>query len=345
MERIGERFIPDKSDLKTEAEHLHRYLSISNLVEGKSVVDLGCGHGYGSQILKNYSTYVGIDIDSEVISGNASRFLDTSIAFLAESADRTSIESNSVDVVVCFEMIEHVAIPVDVIAEAKRILKPNGILFSSTPDKSNYNLSRMIPNEFHLNELEKSEFTDCLDSFFVNNGFYGQSYIAASFLMAELNPNNDATLIRAQDVHSALHNLSTYWVAVSSDSSIPSLENSLFIGKLDRNYDEEIARANKQLGVYETELEKRTNEMVVALDNAASLRNELCVALESVSHLSRKVSDIESLFVELNTRLTFETRVKEAYRKQISLLIVESSLFVRFLRRVKGLITLTFKRR
>jgi ubiquinone/menaquinone biosynthesis C-methylase UbiE len=345
VERIGERFIPDKSDLKTEAEHLHRYLSISKMVEGKSVVDLGCGHGYGSQILKNYSTYVGIDIDHEVISGNASRFLDPSIAFLAESADRTSIESNSVDVVVCFEMIEHVVTPVDVIAEAKRILKPNGILFSSTPDKSNYNLSRMIPNEFHLHELEKSEFSDCLDNFFVNTRFYGQSYIAASFLMAELNPNNDATIIRAEDVHSALHNLSTYWVAVSSDSTNPTLENSIFVGKLDRNYDEEIARANKQLGVYESELEKRTHEMVAALDNAASLGNDLSAALESVSNLSRKVSDLESLLVELNTRLTVETRVKEAYKKQIFLLIVQSSLFFHFLRKVKSVITLTLNRR
>ena len=335
MERIGERFIPDKSDLKTEAEHLHRYLSISNMVEGKSVVDLGCGHGYGSQILINYESYIGIDIDDEVIQRNSSHLSSSSARFLTESADELSIPSQSIDVVVCFEMIEHVQDPKKVLSEAKRVLKPNGILISSTPDKSNYNVSRLVPNEFHLKELEKTEYQQYLDELFVYNRFFGQSFLAASFLLSERHTGNIAKIIKADDLHASLNRLSTYWVAISSNSHTDlEIDDSLLVCKLDRNYDEEISLANIQLNIFENELNLRTNELLDAHEMQQKLETELQRSVALVSDLEERTAILEDGINKTNARLEKERRLKDAYKDQVLYLLVRRSTLIFFLRRL-----------
>ena len=49
-------------------EHLHRYAMLSEIVKGKTVLDIACGEGYGSNILsKNANKVIAIDIDAATI--------------------------------------------------------------------------------------------------------------------------------------------------------------------------------------------------------------------------------------------------------------------------------------
>ncbi len=50
-EFTGERYIPGQGGFQLAYEHLHRYLFASRWAQGKSVLDVGAGVGYGSLTL------------------------------------------------------------------------------------------------------------------------------------------------------------------------------------------------------------------------------------------------------------------------------------------------------
>ena len=49
-------------------DHLHRYAIASNFVEGKVVLDIASGEGYGSNLMSEKASFVyGVDIDESTI--------------------------------------------------------------------------------------------------------------------------------------------------------------------------------------------------------------------------------------------------------------------------------------
>jgi hypothetical protein len=68
-------------------------------------------------------------------------------------------------------------------AEIKRVLKSDGILIISTPDKGYY--EKYFPNfknEFHVKELYEHEFEDLLQGYFKNLSFFAQNNIFGSVI-------------------------------------------------------------------------------------------------------------------------------------------------------------------
>lgn len=64
IEWTGERCVPWTGDLQVVYEHYHRYLLARPLVEGKRVLDLASGEGYGAALLAERATQViGVEID------------------------------------------------------------------------------------------------------------------------------------------------------------------------------------------------------------------------------------------------------------------------------------------
>ncbi len=54
---------------------------------------------------------------------------------MQSSASQLPIETSSIDVIVSFETIEHLTEQEEMMFEIKRVLKPNGIVIISSPDK------------------------------------------------------------------------------------------------------------------------------------------------------------------------------------------------------------------
>ena len=68
LEFTGERFVPSTEVDPTHYEHVHRYIFANQFVNGKKVLDLACGEGYGAKILSENAVEVtGIDIDKTTI--------------------------------------------------------------------------------------------------------------------------------------------------------------------------------------------------------------------------------------------------------------------------------------
>lgn len=91
-----------------------------------SVIDLGCGlRPFELDILRYSDTYTGVDWSNSLH--------DTKADIVADLNQPLSIESESLDSVVSFEVLEHLSEPQVMLKEANRILKKGGVLILSMP--------------------------------------------------------------------------------------------------------------------------------------------------------------------------------------------------------------------
>ncbi len=133
-----ERLSPDTFSMSS-VEHLHRYALAADICGGKDVLDIASGEGYGSNLLAQAAkTVIGVDISTEAIDQAKAKYVRPNLRFLRGAADAIPLDSSSIDVVVSFETLEHHDKHEEMLSEIKRILRPNGLLIISTPDKRFY---------------------------------------------------------------------------------------------------------------------------------------------------------------------------------------------------------------
>jgi SAM-dependent methyltransferase len=80
----------------------------------------------------------------------------------------------SFDAVVSFETIEHITAQEAFLAEIRRVLRPDGLLVLSCPNKTEYTDRRGVVNEFHVRELYRAELAQMIASRFAHALWYGQ---------------------------------------------------------------------------------------------------------------------------------------------------------------------------
>ena len=218
----GERFVPGAGGDEIALEHVHRYAAAAGIAEGKDVVDLGCGAGYGATILAGAGSYRGYDVSAEAVTYARGRFGSTNVEFQVADAAAVPLPDGAVDLVVCFEVLEHVEDPGAIVREACRLLRPGGQFVSSTPDRTAYNRTRQEPNPFHLAEMERHEYESLLGGYFAHVQLYGQAYASTSWLLPENgSPGRQINLLDEKLAGSGPPGVTPiYWVAVCSDEPV-----------------------------------------------------------------------------------------------------------------------------
>ena len=172
-----ERFEDIGSNDQISVEHRHRYQIASQFVGPDSrVLDLGCGLGYGSRYLCRGVSYLGIDISEDAISYCRQVSDVKNVTFEQFNATSIPLPDSSFDVITAFEMLEHVPDPSTVVKEARRLLKPDGLFLSSTPDRDTYDSLLTEPNLFHVSEMSLAEYVSCLEDHFKFNKIMGQFF-------------------------------------------------------------------------------------------------------------------------------------------------------------------------
>jgi SAM-dependent methyltransferase len=160
-EFTGERVIPGQVDADLLNEHQARYAFAARLSRRKQVLDAGCGAGYGSaELARTAAGVLGIDRSADAIAFARETYPAPNLRF--EEADCLSLPASdgSIDLVVAFEVIEHLEDWRGFLREARRVLAPAGQFIVSTPNKLYYSESRRDagPNPFHVHEFEFDEF-------------------------------------------------------------------------------------------------------------------------------------------------------------------------------------------
>ena len=229
----GERYVPEIEG-EIELEHLHRYAIARDLAYGKDVLDIACGEGYGSELLAAVARKVtGVDISEEAIAHASRKYVRPTIAFAVGSCARIPLPDASVDLVVSFETIEHHDQHLEMMQEIKRVLRPDGVLIISSPDKHEYSDVPGYKNEYHVKELYLSEFRDLLATGFKHVRIFGQRVYFGSFVAPTDGlamrfasySGRDQSVRREPGIMKPI-----YYIALASNSTLPEIHGGLYEG-------------------------------------------------------------------------------------------------------------------
>ncbi len=109
-------------------------------IHGKSIVDVGCGGGILSEGLARLGAQVtGIDLAEEVIEVAIKHAQNNQLTINYQYQDVETLaarQPQSFDVVTCMEMLEHVPDPTAIIQACAQLVKPGGLIFFSTLNRT-----------------------------------------------------------------------------------------------------------------------------------------------------------------------------------------------------------------
>jgi len=188
----GERYLPSE-DGKIRLEHYHRYAITTTLVKNKKVLDIASGEGYGSFFISQFAESVeGVDISHEAVTYAQLKYQSDNLSFSQGSATDLAFPDHSFDVVISFETVEHLVEQKQMMSELRRVLKPEGCLIISTPNRPIYSEESGEYNEFHFKELDFNEFDLLLKTQFSSIQYYGQRMLMGSAIYPLTGNNSDA---------------------------------------------------------------------------------------------------------------------------------------------------------
>jgi len=269
----GERFTPE-CVREIWYEHIHRYAFAQALAAGKYVLDAACGEGYGSALLADVAeSVVGVDISQQAIDHARGRYADRrNLRFELGDATQLDVPDHSIDLVVSFETLEHLTEHDALIDGFARVLRDDGILLISSPDKATYTDASGFQNEFHVRELYRQELLDLLSARFPHVRLYGQKLLFQSVLWAqdaENGPASAASSLPDGQVQPGLAYAPLYFVAMCSRRPLPEGLPSLHLfgdreESVYAHYNHEI-RKNIEAGGRIAELEAEIAALRLAL--------------------------------------------------------------------------------
>lgn len=102
---------------------------------GRTVVDLGCGGGLlAKSFVDSGASVIGMDISPASVRVASEHV--ASATFVCADVQRAPIADGVADIVLLSDVVEHVADPARAFAEAARILRPGGVCFLSTLNRT-----------------------------------------------------------------------------------------------------------------------------------------------------------------------------------------------------------------
>jgi SAM-dependent methyltransferase len=182
----GERYIPGQGGAQLAYEHLHRYLFALRWAKGKKVLDVASGSGYGAALLSQAASQVwALELDRPSVLFARHTWERSNLIFVQGDATSLPFEPASFDLVVAFEILEHVQDSRELVREIARVVHPGGVALISTPDKARYSDARNYSNPFHVRELYREEFSVLLGEYFPAFELMSQQVLAGSLIVAE----------------------------------------------------------------------------------------------------------------------------------------------------------------
>ena len=111
-----------------------------------TALEVGCYKGTISMLLSpNFKAYYAVDIDQKAIDIAKANYSADNLFFEVGNGQELRFEDNSMDVVICSHVYEHVPDPVELFKEIKRVMKPGGCCYFAAGNKI-----RIMEPHFHL---------------------------------------------------------------------------------------------------------------------------------------------------------------------------------------------------
>jgi ubiquinone/menaquinone biosynthesis C-methylase UbiE len=218
------------SDNPVFMRQLFAYEQAAKEING-TVLEIGSGEGYGIKLLAPHSSrYIAIDKFKPVNSDNfkSVEFIQMEVPWL------NGLEDQLFDVVICFQLIEHIQDDKTLLKEIYRVLKPGGKLLLTTPNKT-MSLTR---NPYHMREYTTEEFRKLISFYFQPDKIYFGGVYGDEQIM-QYQEKNKASIAKWKkwDIFNLEENLPGKWFQVPYD-----ILNRMNRNKLKGQHDELVSK-------------------------------------------------------------------------------------------------------
>ena len=324
-EFTGERVIPGEVNVDLLNEHVARYIFAARLARGKRVLDAGCGAGYGSAELAHSAQFVvGADLAPEAVGYARAHYRMPNLAFEQASCVALPHADAGFDLVVAFEVIEHLENWRELLREAHRLLAADGQFVVSTPNKLYYSESRGPEgtNPFHEHEFTFEEFRGELASVFPHVSLFLENHVEG----VAFQPHEAGQAVEVRvDAGEPAPDESHFFVAVCAHRPQPASPVFVYVPRaanLLRERERHIALLDRELATKNEWLEKARHDLA-QLDRAhRELNEELRRSNRWAEQLNQQVGTLGARVEEVQDELVREQekarQMAEAYEVKIA---------------------------
>lgn len=118
-------------------------------ISGKKILDIGSGNGEISEYFAYNNTQYSVDVQ------DLRRNKKSKANFFLVTSEKLPFEENFFDIVISSHVIEHVSDQAEHLKEIHRVLKPNGIGYIGTPNKTSPIMEGHVGNDkvLHFKEM------------------------------------------------------------------------------------------------------------------------------------------------------------------------------------------------
>jgi ubiquinone/menaquinone biosynthesis C-methylase UbiE len=328
VEFTGERVIPGQSNNDLWSEHVARYAFARRYAEGKRVLDAGCGTGYGSaELAQSAAEVTGVDIAPDAIEYANANYPIAGLRFLESSCASVPFPAEWFDVVVAFEVIEHLTDYHAFLNECARVLTHHGLLIVSSPNKLYYAKTRAEtgPNPFHQHEFEADEFVRELERVFPQVRLLLQNRVesfafhpASTFWPAEARIDGGGGGV--EDAH--------FFIALCSRGQLPDPQSFVYVPKaanMLREREQHVEALEQQLADVKTDrnslldlFRQQTQDLEERGKWAQRLDSDLKAAQERIVALQNEATELTAAYTAECARLEHENQTKTEWARKSS---------------------------
>ena len=212
-------FIVDAYNPVEATIHMARYMNARPYVKGKRVLDVACGEGYGSALMKRWgaTSVVGVDISGEAVDIANSAFATEGLEYIQHDAEQLPFDDVSFDMAVSLETIEHLDHPEKFLRELRRVVRAGGTIVVSCPNDQYYadNVEN-FSNPYHKRRYTFYDFREMAEKAFGETGAWYMGSALAGFVNMPLSnchypekgdpeaPENMLAMLEAKKIPEAL---------------------------------------------------------------------------------------------------------------------------------------------
>jgi SAM-dependent methyltransferase len=307
----GERVVPGKTPPFLVLEHLVRYRFAARSAAGCTVLDVGCGTGYGASLLAAKARLVvGVDNAPEAIEYAQANYPGGNLRFAVADCRNLPFPDGFFDLAVIFEVIEHIPEQTQCLGEIRRVLGQQGLLVLSTPNAARATKAIEEENPSHHKELSEYELLECLRPHFAHVRLLYQHEVSGSSIRAA-GGETTGTAEVVEDFSVAAG--AKYFLAVCSSMPLPAADERLLgVGGTDHQIAivQDLRHAEKE---NQALLRQREENDGAYANNLAAHQRETEAKQEVIEALLRQREENERAYAN---NLTAHQREIEALLRQ-----------------------------
>jgi SAM-dependent methyltransferase len=144
--------------------HLKAYEQVTLLARGKTVLDLGCNNGWGTQVISRAAQrVVGVDVSQRAVDEARRAAGGGNVEFQRFDGKHLPFDDGVFDLVTSCQVIEHIVDYASYLGEIRRVLTPDGLAVFTTPNARIRLDPGMKPwSPFHVHEFNAAELPSLL---------------------------------------------------------------------------------------------------------------------------------------------------------------------------------------